>query len=157
MADSLSPPTETRACTFWICRDSFISMWGRPRACQNYGRPAACPTTREETMTRIFAACTLLATIAVFQFADAGGKGDDPKEALQALQDFIGSWNGTGTTVSSRDIWKEKADWSWRFKGKDVWLTVDMPQSKHIASAEIRYLPEKSKYQLIATEKATKK
>ena len=107
-------------------------------------------------MKRIFAACTLLASFAILQSADGGGKGNEAKEALQALQDFIGNWNGTGTTVNSRDIWKEKAEWSWRFKGKDVWLSIDMPQSKHIVTAEIRYLPEKGKYQLTAIEKASK-
>lgn len=108
-------------------------------------------------MARIFAACTLLLTTVIFNFAVAGGKGGDVKEALQELQDFIGNWNGTGTPVNSREIWKEKASWSWRFKGKDVWLTLDMPDSRHILNAEVRYLPDKDKYQVIANEKGGKK
>lgn len=107
-------------------------------------------------MSRIFAAFALLLAICIVNFAPAGGKTDDPKEALQALQEFIGTWNGTGTPVGSRDIWKEKAEWNWRFKGKDIWLSLDMPLSKHITNAEIRYLPEKGKYQFTTTEKGSK-
>ena len=45
----------------------------------------------------------------------AGGKGDDPKEALQSLQEYIGGWKGNGTAEKNKgDIWKESASWSWR-------------------------------------------
>src|SRR3954447_16599182 len=57
----------------------------------------------------------------------AAEKGDDPKEALQELQDLIGSWKGSaekGKTQSNN----ETADWSWRFKGKDVSMSVEMPE-----------------------------
>ena len=49
---------------------------------------------------------------------DGGGKksktdGEDPKEALQALQEFIGGWKGTANE-KKLGFWTEKADWSWR-------------------------------------------
>jgi hypothetical protein len=94
----------------------------------------------------------------LFAAVEAGGKGDDAKEALQALQEFIGGWNGSGTSEKNRsEIWKEKANWGWRFKGKDVWLTVEMPDSRHIKSGEIRYLTDKTRYQMAAVDKAGKK
>jgi hypothetical protein len=48
---------------------------------------------------------------------------------LQALNDFIGAWNGSGgpdkPKPDSKDpIWKETIDWSWRFKGDDAWMSV---------------------------------
>src|SRR5688572_10673766 len=79
----------------------------------------------------------------------AGGGADETKEALQPLQEFIGSWKGHGTSEKNRsDIWKETATWNWRFKGKDVWFAAVMPDSKLFKSAELRYLPAKDRFQL---------
>ena len=97
-------------------------------------------------------------------FTAAGGskKGentDEVKEALQALQDFIGSWKGNGTFAdrTKPDIWKESADWSWRFKGKEVWLSLDLKDSKYFKSGEMRFLPAKSKYEFTLVDKKDKK
>src|SRR3954464_12967250 len=80
----------------------------------------------------------LLVPIALLQFGLAGfltfpvgaaaEKGDDPKEALQELQDLIGTWKGSADKKGQ--FWKETSNWSWRFKGKDVWMTVETPDSK---------------------------
>jgi hypothetical protein len=97
--------------------------------------------------------------VATFVMSSASGaeKGDDPKEALQEIQEFIGGWKGSvdkGTAA-----WKESANWSWRFanKGKDVYMTVDMPDSKVFKSGEMRFLSDKGKYQFTLTDKADKK
>jgi hypothetical protein len=89
----------------------------------------------------------------------AGGNDTpDAKEALQALQDFIGTWNGNGTSEKDRStIWKEKVNWSWRFKGKDAWLVMSFPQGKHFKRGEMRYLPDKERYQLTLEDKEGKK
>ena len=88
--------------------------------------------------------------------AFGAGKGDDPKEALQELQDFIGGWKGTVDMKKKVDkgpqFWKENANWSWRFKGKDVWLSVDMPESKLFKSGEMRFISASGKYQLTLTD-----
>ncbi len=102
-----------------------------------------------------------LLAIGLFQFLIAGAillptalaaeKGDDPKVALQEIQDFIGGWKGAvdkGTTS-----WKESANWSWRFKGKDVWMTVDMPDSKIYKGGEMRFISDKGKFQLTLIDK----
>ena len=93
----------------------------------------------------LFAAAILLPA------ALGAGKGDDPKEALQEIQDYIGGWKGAvdkGTTS-----WKESANWSWRFKGKDVWMSVEMPDSKIYKGGEMRFLSDKGKYQLTLIDK----
>src|SRR5262245_48510752 len=64
--------------------------------------------------------------------ADGGKKEKDPvKAALQEFNDFIGEWKGSGTVPDDKFlIWTENADWSWRFKGKDSWLEMKVPNGK---------------------------
>lgn len=103
---------------------------------------------------RTWIASAVVFALTLAPLGAGGDKGDvgEVKEALQALQDFIGTWKGNGTSEKDRsEIWKEAANWSWRFKGKDVSLTIDMPQSKHFKKGEIRYLPAKEKYQVTLT------
>lgn len=88
----------------------------------------------------------LIAGAVVMPSAFAAGKGDDPKQALQELQEFIGGWKGAGNSKTM--TWKETSNWSWRFKGKDVWMSFDMPDSKAVKGGEMRFLSDKGKYQL---------
>jgi len=77
-----------------------------------------------------------------------------PREALQAFNDLIGSWRGTGDLVQgSREekqkaFWTETIKWEWHFKGPDVWLKAQFEQGKHFARGELRYLPEKDRFRL---------
>ncbi|MCS6852619.1 MAG: YHS domain-containing protein [Gemmataceae bacterium] len=84
------------------------------------------------------------------------GEPTTPMEALQNFHDFIGTWNGSGAPdrakVATKEVWKETIDWSWRFKGKDVWLSMTVTNGKILKSGELRYLPDKKVYQLIATD-----
>jgi hypothetical protein len=87
-------------------------------------------------------------------------RGDDappkrtPKEALQAFNDLIGSWRGTGQpqqgTKEERDknFWVESVAWEWQFKDKDAWLKVKFDKSKYFDGGELRYLPDRDRYQL---------
>ena len=106
--------------------------------------------------------------IALFFFAAiglstvwAGGRPEDPeevKEGLQELNDYIGQWRGSGTIPDNKFlIWRENADWSWRFKGKDAWLTMTVPDGKYMKNAEVRYYPSKDEYQLTILEKEGKR
>ena len=113
-------------------------------------------------MKRLLFGTLLFVPAALLPFAEAGKKGgDDPKdakEALQALQEYIGGWKGNGTSEKNKsDIWKETSDWSWRFKGKDVWLSVNMSTSKMFKGAEMRYLTDGGKYQLTLIDKKDNK
>jgi YHS domain-containing protein len=82
------------------------------------------------------------------------GKGDKEEvmEGLRELSEFIGGWKGSGSTKlkpGPRDpFWAEKIDWSWRFKGDDVWLSLATDGGKFLKTGELRYLPGKKKYEL---------
>jgi hypothetical protein len=97
-----------------------------------------------------------------FALADDVPEKKTPKQALRALNDLIGSWRGTGEPNGTREekqrhFWQEKIDWEWRFKGKDVYLRAAFDKSKHFTAAELRYLPDKERYQLTATTPAKEK
>lgn len=83
------------------------------------------------------------------------------KEGLRELQEFIGSWKGSGSpkvNPGPRDkFWTENIKWNWRFKGDDCWLAVDFGGGKLFQSAEMRYLPEDNKYRLSALPSGAKK
>jgi hypothetical protein len=77
------------------------------------------------------------------------------KEALQAFQDLIGSWRGTGQPGGTREerqkgFWQETIAWQWRFKGAEVWLRADLEKGKWYSRMELRYVPAKDVYQLKA-------
>src|ERR1700681_4396284 len=109
-------------------------------------------------MNRLSACGLVLVTTIFLTQADAGGKGADVKEALQALQDYIGGWKGNGTSEKDKsEIWKENATWNWRFKGKDPSLTIEIKDSKLFKNGEMRFLPDKEKYQLTLIDKKDKK
>lgn len=100
---------------------------------------------------------TFLSLAAFLPVADAGKKNaDDEKEGLHALQEFIGGWKGTASD-KSKGFWTEKSNWSWRFKDKDRWMTFDLESSKLYKGGEVRYLADKSKFQVTLTDKAGKK
>ncbi len=82
-------------------------------------------------------------------------------EALKALNDYVGDWNGTGgpprARPGSKDFWTETVSWAWRFKGDDVWLHVHVKDGKHYKGGDMRYLPDKKKYELTLTDVKDKK
>ncbi len=116
-------------------------------------------------MKRLLACGVVFCLTAAFTPVHAADKGDDPKttkEALQALQDFIGEWKGTGSLdkpkPSPRDpIWKESLEWNWKFKGDDPSLVIAFKEAKNYKSGEMRYLLDKKLYQLTLTTKDDKK
>src|SRR5437764_12616013 len=109
-------------------------------------------------MKRFFATALLSSVVLLPQTgpaADRKGKADKltPKEALQALNAYIGSWKGDGSLEKNPStIWKETLSWSWRFKGDDAWLNFEIKDGKFFKGGELRYLPEKKKYQLTMTD-----
>jgi hypothetical protein len=107
---------------------------------------------------RVLLGCIVLAVAAWYAVTPSlGGETNAAKEALQELQEFVGSWKGSGT--SERDkaaIWKENVSWSWKFKGADSWLMVQFKDGKTYKDGELRYLTDKKLYQLTLTDKADK-
>jgi hypothetical protein len=82
------------------------------------------------------------------------------KEALQAFNDYIGTWKGNGEPAArpgGKDFWSETVNWKWRFKKNDAWLVMDIQNGKYFKGGELRFLPDKQKYELKAVTKDDKK
>ncbi len=85
---------------------------------------------------------------------------EEPQEAremLKELQDYIGAWKGSGGPDKARPgprdpVWSESLDWSWRFKGEDAWLQLQITGGKQFRRGQVRYLPAKHVYQLTLTD-----
>jgi len=107
-------------------------------------------------MNRLLAAALLLGVCLVLPVAPAADSDSEKaKEALRALQDFIGGWKGSGGPLRPRPgapIWAETLDWSWRFKSGDMWLALKIEKGKHFKGGELRYLPGKKLYQFTAED-----
>jgi len=102
-------------------------------------------------LARTFAALSFFAIVAMLGAGQQPAK--SPKDALQVFGDLIGTWNGTGTPVGTREevqkgFWTEKMEWGWKFKDKDAWIVVDFTKSKHFTNGELRYVPEKNHFTL---------
>ncbi len=106
---------------------------------------------------RIGLCSIVILALAFVPLADAGKKSaDEDKTGLEALQDFIGGWKGTAND-KAKGFWTEKANWSWRFKDKDRWMSFDLENSKLYKSGEVRFLADKSKYKVTLIDKAGQK
>jgi hypothetical protein len=77
----------------------------------------------------------------------------DQKQALSALQSFVGSWRGVGQPKrgSSQGAWTEQLDWSWRFDGGRATLVFSAPQGKFFTSGELSPATKQGNYRLTAT------
>jgi hypothetical protein len=94
-----------------------------------------------------------LASLGPLLLAAAPAAKKSPREALQAFNDLIGSWKGTGApegnqAAKQRGFWSEKITWTWQFKGDDAWLNVVFDKSKHFTSGQMRSVPATDLYQL---------
>jgi hypothetical protein len=113
-------------------------------------------------MRRMLLGC--LIGIALFAgLAWAGDDEDDstPKGALQALNEFIGDWKGSGAPekriIERGESWEETVSWSWRFKGDDAWLSMTVKNGRYLKSGELRYLVDRRRYQLTAADRNDRK
>jgi hypothetical protein len=75
------------------------------------------------------------------------------RKAFKPLNHFVGTWRATGTPEGTREekqrgFWTESLTWAWAFKGDDAWLTVAFDKGKYFRKGELRYLADKSQYQL---------
>jgi hypothetical protein len=105
----------------------------------------------------------VLASASLIGVSQAADDDDDstPKGALQALNEFIGDWKGSGGPEKRRvergESWEETVSWSWRFKGEDAWLVMSIKNGRYLKSGELRYVVDKKRYQLTAVDKKDKK
>jgi hypothetical protein len=110
-------------------------------------------------MKRLFAGVALFALLGIavpMQGADKP-KEDPAREALKELNDYIGQWKGNGAPEkakpTAKEQWSETVNWAWRFKGDDAWITLEIKDGRIFKSGELRYLPEKKRYQLNMVDK----
>lgn len=77
---------------------------------------------------------------------------EEQMEALRELNDFIGEWKGGGEPEKAKpaasELWSETLSWAWRFKGDDVWLTLQIKNGKYYKSGDLRYDADKKVYTL---------
>ena len=95
----------------------------------------------------------LLAVLTPLSAFGADAPKRSPREALQAFNDLIGSWRGSGEPNGTREekqkgFWQETIAWQWQFKGDDAWLQAAVDKGKYFTAAELRYLPDGDRYQL---------
>ena len=114
-------------------------------------------------MKRIAAFAVLLVALSVSVSTRGADKPKEnpAKEALKELNDYIGEWKGNGAPEkakpTAKESWNEVVNWAWRFKGDDAWITLDVKDGKYLKSGDLRYLPEKKRYQLKAVDKSDNK
>ncbi len=108
-------------------------------------------------MRRALLAPVLLAGIFAFTAPAADTKADSAKakKALMEVGEFIGGWNLTGETKTTGKLtsWKEVATWSWKFKGDDSWINIEIKDGRFFTKGELKYLTAKKLYELTATDK----
>jgi hypothetical protein len=112
-------------------------------------------------MTRCFFGLALVLGLAAPAAAADKDQRAEKLEALKALNDYVGDWNGTGgpprAKPGSKDFWTETVSWGWRFKGDDVWLHVHVKDGKYYKGGDMRYLADTKKYELTLTDVKDKK
>lgn len=88
-----------------------------------------------------------IAAIAFLCFVSHASAADEqvpaPREALQAFNDAIGVWRGTGTPTGTREeqekgFWIETMKWEWQFQPKDAWIKIDFDKGKYFTAATLR-------------------
>ncbi len=99
----------------------------------------------------------ILALAATVILASSLCANDPARAALQKLNDFVGEWNGAGgpdkPKPDPRDpSWKESISWSWKFKGKDAWLTFAVKDGKYLKSGEVRAKSDGQGYELTVVD-----
>jgi hypothetical protein len=96
-----------------------------------------------------YLAALLVCVVPGTLFAEDAPPKKTSKEALQALNDLVGSWRCTGTPEGKKkEFWTESMQWEWQFKGDEAWMKVVFEKGKYFASGELRFLPNKDQYQL---------
>ena len=97
-------------------------------------------------------------SIALLVTASAADEKEAAKKALQQVGDYVGEWKGNGEAKAGgkNALWKETLSWSWKFKGGDAWIALDVKGGKYVTAGELRYDPGTKLYRLTLTDAAEK-
>ncbi len=84
--------------------------------------------------------------------APAGDQAVGDKEALAALQGFVGDWRGVGQVRrgSTKGAWRETCGWSWKFTEQRAALTFTIDDPRFLRAGALHWNPEDSLYELVA-------
>ncbi len=102
---------------------------------------------------------TLLAVMAaLFLLPHAVLAGDEApalakdKQALAALQAYVGAWRGVGLPKrgSNRGAWTEGAEWSWKFEGGRASLECTLDDGRFYESLVVKPGEESDRFVLLA-------
>lgn len=95
----------------------------------------------------------LLAAGGMSVLADSGAEKAADSQ-LQEVQWVIGQWKGVGQPRrgSSRGAWTEKSEWAWSFKKDLPTFAFASEKGKFFQGGELRFDPEKERYELLARE-----
>jgi YHS domain-containing protein len=75
------------------------------------------------------------------------------KKALQAFNEYIGGWKGKGEAKAGKsEFWNESMEWGWKFKDGKVSLLANFKDNKTFKSGELKFVPEKKKFDFVATD-----
>ena len=71
------------------------------------------------------------------------------------LAPLIGGWKCSGRADDKeKTFWSERAEWAWKFKGDDAWLTVAFEKGKHFTAGELKYDAKAKQFTLTLTTTA---
>ncbi len=78
---------------------------------------------------------------------------DADKQALSALQPYVGQWRGVGQPRrgSTKDAWIELADWAWKFSGNRAAIAFEAPQGKIYRQGELRPGDKPGEFRFVGT------
>jgi hypothetical protein len=87
----------------------------------------------------------LVASLALYGALSAAGSAvaadakTTDKQALAALQPYIGVWRGVGQVQrgSNRGAWREQADWAWKFEREHASVVFHVHDGKYFADGKI--------------------
>jgi YHS domain len=112
-------------------------------------------------MKRLLLFGMLVAFAVVAHTAEAQDKKkiDELKKGLQALNDFVGVWNGDGKAGPTKPkiTWAEQLEWGWKFKGDDVWMVLKIKDGKVFKGGDLKYIPSKKNFELVMTDASDQK
>jgi YHS domain-containing protein len=107
------------------------------------------------TIKCALATIVLLIALGSVHVADenTAGSAADDKEALKALQVFVGEWRGVGQPRrgSTAGSWLEESDWAWKFEKGRAALVFKAPKAKYLVAGRLEPSDKPGRFRLIGT------
>ena len=91
--------------------------------------------------------------------ASAVSAAEGDKQALSAVQSYVGSWRGVGQLRrgSNQGAWTETSEWGWRFPDGHAELVADLPENRFYSQVRLQATDQRGQFTLVATPSAKRK